>query len=80
MPLPSITTIVSAHSLKNIPDGFKSVLVTPPVKKATLPLDDKKNNHPIAALNYIPRRKSGIYWIQVRRAVAAAVEISLCTR
>ena len=28
--------------------------------------------------NYIPRRKSGIYWIQVRRA--AAVEISLCTR
>ena len=30
--------------------------------------------------NYIPRRKSGIYWIQVRRAAAAAVEISLCTR
>ena len=29
--------------------------------------------------NYIPRRKSGIYWIQVRRA-AAAVEISLWTR
>ena len=28
---------------------------------------------------YIPRRKSGIYWIQVRRA-AAAVEISLWTR
>ena len=31
------------------------------------------------SFNYIPRRKSGIYWIQVRRA-AAAVEISLCTR
>ena len=33
--------------------------------------------------NYIPRRKSGIYWIQVRRAAAAAaaaVEISLWTR
>ena len=30
-------------------------------------------------INYIPRRKSGIYWIQVRRA-AAAVEISLWTR
>ena len=28
--------------------------------------------------HYIPRRKSGIYWIQVRRA--AAVEISLWTR
>ena len=33
-------------------------------------------------INYIPRRKSGIYWIQVRRAAAAAaaVEISLWTR
>ena len=31
-------------------------------------------------LYYIPRRKSGIYWIQVRRAAAAAVEISLWTR
>ena len=32
-------------------------------------------------VNYIPRRKSGIYWIQVRRAAAAAaVEISLWTR
>ena len=31
--------------------------------------------------NYIPRQKSGIYWIQVRRAAAAAaVEISLWTR
>ena len=32
--------------------------------------------------NYIPRRKSGIYWNQVRRAAAAAaaVEISLWTR
>ena len=30
--------------------------------------------------NYIPRRKSGIYWIQVRRAAAAVVEISLWTR
>ena len=29
---------------------------------------------------YIPRQKSGIYWIQVRRAAAAAVEISLWTR
>ena len=33
--------------------------------------------------HYIPRRKSGIYWIQVRHAAAAAaaaVEISLWTR
>ena len=38
---------------------------------------------PISLYNYIPRRKSGIYWIQVRRAAAAAaaaVEISLWTR
>ena len=30
--------------------------------------------------SYIPRRKLGIYWIQVRRAAAAAVEISLWMR
>ena len=37
---------------------------------------------PVSKVNiYIPRRKSGIYWIQVRRAAAAAaVEISLWTR
>ena len=35
----------------------------------------------LARVYYIPRRKSGIYWIQVRRAAAAAaVEISLWTR
>ena len=35
----------------------------------------------LSSINYIPRRKSGIYWIQVRRAAAAAgVEISLWTR
>ena len=28
---------------------------------------------------YIPRRKSGIYWFQVRRA-AAAVHFDLCAR
>ena len=38
----------------------------------------------MCSIYYIPRRKSGIYWIQVRRAAAAAaataVEISLWTR
>ena len=38
-------------------------------------------NYQSSKNNYIPRRKSGIYWIQVRRAAAAAaVEISLWTR
>ena len=34
----------------------------------------------VVGINYIQRRMSGIYWIQVRRAAAAAVEISLWTR
>ena len=39
------------------------------------------SNEPAFVHYYIPRRKSGIYWIQVRRAAAAAaVEISLWTR
>ena len=48
---------------------------------------DKSWNHLLPVVKwvfvyYIPRRKSGIYWIQVRRAAAAAaaVEISLWTR
>ena len=46
-------------------------------------LDMNSSGCTMITLNYIPRRKSGIYWIQVRRAavaVAAAVEISLWTR
>ena len=43
--------------------------------------NNNNNNFMILKYIYIPRRKSGIYWIQVRRAAAAAaVEISLWTR
>ena len=46
-----------------------------------MPDVDKEYMHYLSLRHYyIPRRKSGIYWIQVRRAAAAAVEISLWTR
>ena len=48
------------------------------VQSSQLPA--RQYNLTIGQFNYIPRRKSGIYWIQVRRAAAAAVEISLWTR
>ena len=52
------------------------------VKAKPIDLLSFKNNVVSSASwhNYIPRRKSGIYWIQVRRAAAAAVEISFWTR
>ena len=44
----------------------------------SLDLPDPRETMPRSSTYCIPRRKSGIYWIQVRRA--AAVEISLWTR
>ena len=48
------------------------------VQKALIYYTVNKSHHNLFI--YIPRRKSVIYWIQVRRAAAAAVEISLWTR
>ena len=52
--------------------SFNKVLYCINLSLLLLKLVDPNQNY------YIPRRKSGIYWIQVRRA--AAVEISLWTR
>ena len=50
-----------------------------PYSSQTMELTQLKSH--LGIHDYIPRRKSGIYWIQVRRAAAAAaVEISLWTR
>ena len=35
------------------PDGLKTAVVTPLIKKATLPADDFKNYHPVSGLSFI---------------------------
>ena len=38
-----------------IPDGFKTVVVTPLIKKATLPAYDFKNYCPVSGLSFISK-------------------------
>ena len=54
--LPSITKLVNC-SLKEsyISDGFKTAVVTPLIKKATLPAGDEKNYCPVFGLSSISK-------------------------
>ena len=38
-----------------VPDGFKKALVTPLIKKASLPVEDLKNYHPVSGLSFISK-------------------------
>ena len=38
-----------------VPDGFKIAVVSPLLKKATLPADDFKNYHPVSGLGFISK-------------------------
>ena len=35
-----------------VPDGFKTLVVTPLIKKATLPAVDLKHYHPVSGLSF----------------------------
>ena len=52
--LPSITKLVN-FSLREglVPDGFKKAVVTPLIKKASLPVEDLKNYRPVSGLSFI---------------------------
>ena len=54
--LPSITKLVNCSLMEGcIPDGFKTVVVSPFIKKGTLPADDFKNNHPVSGLSFMSK-------------------------
>ena len=38
-----------------VPDGFKKAVVTPLIKKASLPIEDLKNYRPVAGLSFISK-------------------------
>ena len=38
-----------------VPDGFKKAVVTPLIKKASLPVDDLKNYRPVSGLSFISK-------------------------
>ena len=54
--LPSITKLVNCSPMEGyVPDGFKTAVVIPLVKKATLPADDLKNYPPVSGISFISK-------------------------
>ena len=54
--LPSITKLVNfSHSEGLVLDGFKKAVVTPLIKKASLPVEDLKNYRPVSGLSFISK-------------------------
>ena len=52
--LPSITKLVNCSLMEGcVPDGFKTAVVSPLIKKATLPAGDFKNYRPISGLCFM---------------------------
>ena len=54
--LPSITKLVNFSLSEGlVPDGFKKAVVTPLIKKASLPVEDLKNYRPVSGLSFISK-------------------------
>ena len=54
--LPSITKLVNCSLREGlVPDGFKKAVVTALIKKASLPVEDLKNYHPVSGLSFISK-------------------------
>ena len=54
--LPSITKFFICSLMEGcVPDGFKTAVVSPLIKKATLPADDFKNYRPVSGLSFISK-------------------------
>ena len=54
--LASITKLVNFSLSEGlVPDGFKKVVVTPLMKKASLPVEDLKNYCPVSGLSFISK-------------------------
>ena len=54
--LPSITKLVNFSLSEGlVPGGFKNTVVTPLIKKASLPINVLKNYHPVSGLSFISK-------------------------
>ena len=54
--LPSITKLVNCSLMEGyVPDGFKTAVVSPIIKKATLSVDDFTNYRPVSGLSFISK-------------------------
>ena len=54
--IPSITKLVNCSLMEGcVPDGFKTAVVSPLIKKTTLPADDFKNYRPVSGLSFMSK-------------------------
>ena len=53
--LPSLTKLINQLLEGCVHDGFKSAVVTPLIKKPTLPADDLKNYRPVSGLSFLSK-------------------------
>ena len=54
--LPSITKLVNCSLTEGaVPAGFKKAIVSPLIKKSSLPPDELKNYRPVSGLNFISK-------------------------
>ena len=54
--LPCLTKLVNFSLSEGlVPDGFKKAVVTPLIKKASLPIEDLKNYRPVSGLSFISK-------------------------
>ena len=59
--LPPITKLVNCSLQEGlVPDGLKKAVVTPLVKKASLPVEDLKNYHPVSGLSFVSKLVEGL--------------------
>ena len=69
--LPSITKLVNCSLLEGaVPDGFKSAVVTPLIKKSSLSKDELKNYRPVSGLSFISKLVECVVASQLSRHVS----------
>ena len=69
--LPSITKLVNCSLLEGaVPDGFKSAVVTPLIKKSSLSKDELKNYRPVSGLSFISKLVERVVASQLSRHVS----------
>ena len=68
--LPSITKLVNLSLSQGIfPGSFKKAVVTPLIKKSTLPKNEFKNYHPVSGLCFISKLVERIVASQVKQHI-----------
>ena len=68
--LPSITKLVNLSLLQGIfPDDFKKAVVTPLIKKSSLPKNELKNYRPVSGLCFISKLVERSVAVQVKHHI-----------